>query len=83
MTDLTKQSFKHTFSNGNLFFPIEARVNLCDPTRTKLLVRTAFGPPGLAITGNSRTNVIKILLIKAFDAKVNLQLTRCLQVALL
>lgn len=33
-----------------MFFPIEDKVNLCDPTRAKLLVRTAFGPPGLATT---------------------------------
>lgn len=40
----------HTFSKGNLFFPIEDRVSLCEPTRMKLLVRTALGPPGLATT---------------------------------
>lgn len=40
----------YTFSNGNLFVPIDDRVSLCDPTRTKLLVRTALGPPGLATT---------------------------------
>lgn len=40
----------YTFSKGNLFFPIEDRVSLCDPTMTKLLVRTALGPPGLAKT---------------------------------
>lgn len=46
---------KFTFSRGNLFFPIAAKVNLCDPTRAKLLVRTAFGPPGLATTTNTNS----------------------------
>jgi len=50
-----KQREERTFSNGNLFFPMEARVSLCDPTSTKPLVRTAFGPPGLAITENKYT----------------------------
>lgn len=42
---------KHfTFSKGNLFSPMDARVSWWYPSRTKLLVRTAFGPPGLART---------------------------------
>ena len=43
-----------TFSRGNLFFPTDERVSLCEPTRTKLLVWTALGPPGLAITARKR-----------------------------
>lgn len=39
-----------TFSRGNLFLPIQERVSRWDPTRTKSLVRTALGPPGLATT---------------------------------
>lgn len=48
----------YTFSKGNLFFPIEDRVSLCDPTRTKLLVRTALGPPGLATTTHRNNEII-------------------------
>ncbi len=51
-------SICQTFSRGNLFFPIEDRVSLCDPTRTKLLVRTALGPPGLATTAQRNKDIV-------------------------
>lgn len=44
----------HTFSRGNLFLPMDSRVSLWEPTSTKLLVRTALGPPGLATTTNKK-----------------------------
>lgn len=44
----------HTFSRENLFLPMDSRVSLWDPTSTKLLVRTALGPPGLATTTDER-----------------------------
>lgn len=49
--------FMNTFSRGNLFLPMEANVSLCDPTRTKLLVRTALGPPGLATAAKAHTHI--------------------------
>lgn len=36
-------------------------MSVCDPTMTKLLVRTAFGPPGLAMTADTKRSVILVL----------------------
>lgn len=47
-----------TLSKRNLLQPIEDSESLWDPTRTKLLVRTALGPPGLAKAVNGKKWVI-------------------------
>lgn len=39
-----------TLSRANLEFPTEDNDSMQDPTRAKLLVRTALRPPGLATT---------------------------------
>lgn len=39
-------------------------MSLCDPTRMKLLVRTALGPPGLATTKERK-------IITAYEAYTN------------
>lgn len=52
-----------TFSRGNLVFPMEDKVSLCEPTRTKLLVRTALGPPGLATT-TGRADTVTLLWLE-------------------
>lgn len=46
-----------TLSSKNLVLPTEDREIVCEPTRTKLLVRTALGPPGLAMTVKKKISI--------------------------
>lgn len=48
----------------NLVLPTEDSEILCVPTRMKLLVRTALGPPGLAIAvKNNVRYVVKMIIL--------------------
>lgn len=58
---LTNTAVSITFSNANLACPTEDNDSLWDPTRTKLVVRTALGPPGLAMAAEKSSSQVVTL----------------------